>query len=330
MKEDKEIKNTNDEEKISEEELNLFNNKLHSIQKGINTLKSKFGSLLENIKKDDYELQYGLSFFESKQDMMLIYITNLLNYCYAKILGNQSITELPIISDNIKISSLIERIKVIEMKLQHLINKTINVNNQEKNKYQTTNEMDLKPKILSLYNKREDEEEENNKEEDEKNEEKPKKKKKKQIYLDKSEVYKVKSENIDFYENKEDKKKRRRQLDRDKEKIRNSEMMRNLREEMSDNPINYDNNRNSYYNKYMKEIEEYEKEHFVNITVPKKVIKQLKKKDNNIDDLSKIDTDLKILSNTLNEKNNYGKSKEKYNLNSKKSKSFLNKKRKHK
>ena len=126
------------------------------------------------------------------------------------------------------------------------------------------------------------------------------------------------------------KKKRRRQLDRDKEKIRNSEMMRNLREEMSDNPINYDNNRNSYYNKYMKEIEEYEKEHFVNITVPKKVIKQLKKKDNNIDDLSKIDTDLKILSNTLNEKNNYGKSKEKYNLNSKKSKSFLNKKRKHK
>ena len=330
MKEDKEIKNTNDEEKISEEELNLFNNKLHSIQKGINTLKSKFGSLLENIKKDDYELQYGLSFFESKQDMMLIYITNLLNYCYTKILGNQSITELPIISDNIKISSLIERIKVIEMKLQHLINKTINVNNQEKNKYQTTNEMDLKPKILSLYNKREDEEEENNKEEDEKNEEKQKKKKKKQIYLDKSEVYKVKSENIDFYENKEDKKKRRRQLDRDKEKIRNSEMMRNLREEMSDNPINYDNNRNSYYNKYMKEIEEYEKEHFVNITVPKKVIKQLKKKDNNIDDLSKIDTDLKILSNTLNEKNNYGKSKEKYNLNSKKSKSFLNKKRKHK
>ena len=330
MKEDKEIKNINDEEKISEEELNLFNNKLHSIQKGINTLKSKFGSLLENIKKDDYELQYGLSFFESKQDMMLIYITNLLNYCYTKILGNQSITELPIISDNIKISSLIERIKVIEMKLQHLINKTINVNNQEKNKYQTTNEMDLKPKILSLYNKGEDEEEENNKEEDEKNEEKPKKKKKKQIYLDKSEVYKVKSENIDFYENKEDKKKRRRQLDRDKEKIRNSEMMRNLREEMSDNPINYDNNRNSYYNKYMKEIEEYEKEHFVNITVPKKVIKQLKKKDNNIDDLSKIDTDLKILSNTLNEKNNYGKSKEKYNLNSKKSKSFLNKKRKHK
>ena len=330
MKEDKEIKNTNDEEKISEEELNLFNNKLHSIQKGINTLKSKFGSLLENIKKDDYELQYGLSFFESKQDMMLIYITNLLNYCYAKILGNQSITELPIISDNIKISSLIERIKVIEMKLQHLINKTINVNNQDKNKYQTTNEMDLKPKILSLYNKGEDEEEENNEEESEKNEEKPKKKKKKQIYLDKSEVYKVKSENIDFYENKEDKKKRRRQLDRDKEKIRNSEMMKNLREEMSDNPINYDNNRNSYYNKYMKEVEEYEKEHFINITVPKKVIKQLKKKDNNIDDLSKIDTDLKILSNTLNEKNNYGKSKEKYNSNSKRSKSFLNKKRKNK
>jgi hypothetical protein len=337
MEDDKEIKNNDKEDKISEEELNTFNNKLHSIQKGINTLKSKFGSLLENIKKDDYELQYGLSFFESKQDMMLIYITNLLNYCYTKILGQDSISESPIISDNIKISSLIERIKVIEMKLQHLINKTINVNNQEKNNNQTTNEMDLKPKILSMYNKNNDDndEEENNEEESEKsekNEKKAKKKKKMATYLDKSEIYKIKSENIDFYENKEDKKKRRRQIERDKEKIRNSEMMRSLREEMSDNPINYDNGSNSYYNKYMKEIEDYEKEHFVNITVPKKVIKQLKKKDNNIDDLSKIDTDLKILSNTLNEKNsyNYGKSKDKYKINTKKSKSFLNKKRKHK
>ena len=106
-------------------------------------------------------------------------------------------------------------------------------------------------------------------------------------------------------------------------------MMKNLRNEMSDNPISYDDN-NSHLNKYMKQIEEYEKEHFVNITVPKKIIKQLKKKDNNIDDLHKIDTELKILSNTLNDKksnsnNDNSKSKDKFN-----SKSFLKKKRKHK
>ena len=334
MEEDKEIKNIENDEKISEEELNIFNSKLHSIQKGVNILKSKFGSLLENIKKDDYELQYGLSFFESKQDMMLIYISNLLKYCYTKVSGTQPISDLPIIMDNIKITSLIERIKVIEMKLQHLINKTINVNNQDKNNIQTTNEMDLKPKILSIYNKNEDDNENNveEEEESEKIKEKKKAKKKKKIYLEKSDVYKVKSENIDFYENKEDKKRRRTQLDRDKEKIRNSEMMRNLREEMSDKPTNYDNNSNSYYNKYMKEVEEYEKEHFVNITVPKKVIKQLKKKDRNIDDLYKIDTNLKILSNTLDEKKYSNKSKEKNNSNSnsKRGKSFLKKKRKHK
>ena len=141
-----------DKEKISEEELNIFNTKLHSIQKGINTLKSKFTSLTENIQKEDYELQYGLSFFESKQDMMNIYITNLLHYCYAKILGNQPISGMPLIQDNIKISSLIERVKVIEMKLQHLINKTINISNKDKNNIETTTEMDLKPKILSIYN----------------------------------------------------------------------------------------------------------------------------------------------------------------------------------
>ena len=332
---DKEIKNLENDEKISEEEINTFNGKLHSIQKGLNTLKSKFDSLIENMKKDDYELQYGLSFFESKQDMMIIYISNLLNYCKAKIEGEKSILDLPFIDDNIKIASLIERIKVIEMKLQHLINKTINVNNDDKNKIKMGSEMDLKPKILSIFNKNEDNEENIEEEEEEKREkeeEKVKKSaKKKKIYMDKNEKYKIKSENIDFYENKEDKKKRRRQLDRDKEKIRNSEMMRNLREEMSDNPTLYDNNSNSYLNKYMKEVEKYENDHFVNITVPKKVIKQLKKKDNNVDDLLKIDTNLKLLSNTINEKSyldKSNKSKDKYK--SKNTKKFLNKKRKHK
>ena len=38
--------------KTSEEELNAFNTKLHNIQKAVNTLKSKFGSLIENIQKE--------------------------------------------------------------------------------------------------------------------------------------------------------------------------------------------------------------------------------------------------------------------------------------
>ena len=324
-KENNDIKNEENNETISEEELNIFNNKLHSILKGVNALKTKFDSLLDNIRKDDYELQYGLSFFESKQDMMMIYITNLLNYCKAKIEGSLPINNLPFIEDNIKIASLIERTKVIEMKLQHLINKTINANNDEK---KGTNEIDLKPKILSAFGMNEEDEEENSEEEIEKKAKK--KEKKKKIYMDKSELYKVKNENIDFYENKKEKKNRRRQQERDKEKIRNSETMRNLREEMSDNPTMFDNDRNSYLNKYMKEIEKYENDHFVNITVPKKVIKQLKKKDNNVDDLYKIDTNLKILSSTLYDKNYIKDKKDKDKFNPKKSKSFLNKKRIHK
>ena len=316
------IEKTNkDSNKISEEELNIFNTKIHSIQKGVNTLKSKFGSLLEKMKQEDYELQYGLSFFEAKQDMMIMYITNLLNYCYTKISGKESIQGMPFITDNIKIASLIERVKVIEMKLQHLINKTININNKDKNNIQTTNEMDLKPKILSIYN---NEEEEISEEEKNKKENKNKKNKMK-TYMEKSELYKLKNKDVDFYETKTEQRNRKRQLERGKEKIRNSEMMRNLKNEMSDKPINIDNNSNSYLNKYMKEVDEYEREHFVNISVPKKVIKQLKRKDNNVDDLFKIDSNLKILSNTLND--NYDKNKKVKN--DKSQKKFLNKKRKH-
>ena len=315
--------------KISEEELYIFNTKLHSIQKGINTLKSKFASLIENMKRDDYELQYGLSFFEAKQDMMNMYITNLLNYCCAKISGEQPISGMSLITENIRIASLIERVKVIEMKLQHLINKTININNKDKNNIQTTNEMDLKPKILSIYsnNNKLDEDEENNEESDEEKINKNKTKKNKmKTYMEKTELYKLKNKDVDFYETKAEQKNRKRQLERAKEKIRNSEMMQDLKNELSDKPINYDNNTNSYLNKYMKEVEQYEKDHFVNITVPKKVIKQLKRKDNNVDDLYKLDSNLKILSNTLNDnfdkKNNSSKDE--------KQKKFMNKKRKHK
>ena len=327
--------NIKNSDKISEEELNIFNTKLHSIQKGINTLKSKFTSLIENMKREEYELQYGLSFFESKQDMMNIYITNLLNYCYEKISGNP-ISGLPLISENIRISSLIERVKVIEMKLQHLINKTININNKDKNNIQTTNEMDLKPKILSIYNNKNNEsiEEEENSEENESDndtknkKEKKNKKSKMKTYMEKSELYKLKNKDVDFYETKAEQKNRKRQIERGKEKIRNSEMMRNLKNEISDKPINFDNNSDSYLNKYMKEVEKYEKEHFVNITVPKKVIKQLKRKDNNVDDLYKLDSNLKILSNTLND--NYDKKKNNNSGADKGQKKFLNKKRKHK
>ena len=319
-------KNNKDSNKISEEELNIFNTKIHSIQKGVNTLKSKFGSLLEKMKQEDYELQYGLSFFEAKQDLMIMYITNLLNYCYTKISGKESIQGMPFITDNIKIASLIERVKVIEMKLQHLINKTININNKDKNNIQTTNEMDLKPKILSIYNNKDNNNEEEEISEEEKNKKENKNKKNKmKTYMEKSELYKLKNKDVDFYETKTEQRNRKRQLERGKEKIRNSEMMRNLKNEMSDKPINIDNNSNSYLNKYMKEVDEYEREHFVNISVPKKVIKQLKRKDNNVDDLFKIDSNLKILSNTLND--NYDKNKKVKN--DKSQKKFLNKKRKH-
>ena len=144
--------------------------------------------------------------------------------------------------------------------------------------------------------------------------------------MEKSELYKLKNKDVDFYETKAEQRNRKRQIERGKEKIRNSEMMQDLKNELSDKPINYDNNSNSYLNKYMKEVEQYEKDHFVNITVPKKVIKQLKRKDNNVDDLYKLDSNLKIISNTLND--NFDK-KNKPN-NDIKHKKFLNKKRKHK
>ena len=82
-KEQKSLNNddNNNNIQITEEDLNSFNTKLHSIQKGINTLKSKFSSLIGNMQNEDYELQYGLSFFESKQDMINMYKKHYILIC---------------------------------------------------------------------------------------------------------------------------------------------------------------------------------------------------------------------------------------------------------
>lgn len=321
--------------KITERELVSFNNKIEHIYKTISLLKPKINSMVENIKKKDYELQYGLSFFESKQDMLLIYLSNILFYCLSKICGSKSIEDLHYIKDNIKLSSIIERIKIIETKLQYQIKKITNIDTSKNiNERNLSNEMDLKPKILTLGNnerkktvknknkinesKEKDVEEKEEEEIIEENENSNKEKEIKSFKNQKNIIkkldgtkdnyYKVKCDEIDFYENKEEKMKRKRQLERDREKIRNSEIIKDLRNEISEKPVNYDDN-DTYLNRYIKEKEKYENEHFVNLQIPKRVIKHLKKKDRKVDDLSRLDTTLKLLHNTINEEFTQEKSK---------------------
>lgn len=148
---------------------------------------------------------------------------------------------------------------------------------------------------------------------------------------------------VEFFETNSEKKLRKRQIENDKQRLKNSEFLNNLKEEISDKPKlieSYENN----YDKYMKDIENFENEHFTNIKVPKKIQKILKKKDRKNDDLNYFDKEIKQMSNVLfNDNLEEEKIKEnnnKYLLkkrfieneikeNNKNKKAFKNKKKKH-
>ena len=56
---------------------------------------------------------------------------------------------------------------------------------------------------------------------------------------------------------------------------------------------------NSKKEKYMKEIEDYENEHFTNLRVPKAVLKRLNKADRKLEDLNFFEKELRQTSNVL-------------------------------
>ena len=163
------------------------------------------------------------------------------------------------------------------MKLKSQIDRLISIseNKEEESNY--------KPRIISDENEGEEEEEE-----DEETKEKEKSKKK----------YQVQKRAIEFFETKDEKKERKRQIEKDRENIKNSEHIRNLREEMSDKP-HVVNSYTSHLDKRQQMLDDYNDEYFQTIRLSKKDKKYLKKKDNKVDDLAHIDRELKGIRNLL-------------------------------
>lgn len=258
----------------SHDDVLTFSTSLRSIKSQIDELNSKLSSLSTNLDSEDIEVKYGLSYYEAKQNMFLIYLSELIAYLASKVNATNSIDESPIVQNLIKIKALIEKEKNIDLKLQPQIKRLLSL--AERGDAQE--EANYKPRLI----------EENEEESDE-------------VEKEKKEIkYKVNKNMIEFYETKEENKKRKKQLDRDKERIRNSETIKELREEMSDAPkmINtYDTN----YDKYKKEIEEYEDEHFVNLRISKRDAKRLLRKDNKQNELYNIDKEFSRINNVLND-----------------------------
>ena len=265
-------------------EIITFNNTINTIKTEIDKVNSQLDTLDKNLDNETIELKYGLSFFEAKYQMFIMYLTELICYMSEKISAKESVENSPIIKQLLILKGLIEKSKVIDMKLKPQIDRLLSIaDNKEKNI-----EIGLKSRLLENENSNEENENEENSDEEINNQIKKREKAK----------YKINKANIEFFETKNEKRERQRQIEHDKEKLRDNEFIKELKEEISDKP-KLSENYNSKKEKYMKEIEDYENEHFTNLRVPKSVLKRLNKADKKNEDLNFFEKELRQTSNIL-------------------------------
>ena len=235
------------------------------------------------------------------------------------------------------LKTVLEKSKIIDLKLSNQISKHHKIAEEETvNKEET-----IKSRILD-----------DNEEETEEKEKKGKETKK----FKSAEESKYRAQNLyfDFTETNQEKKERKKNLEKAKDKLKNSEFYKEMIDELDTRPEEYKGELNTNYGKFMKEVNDYEENMMTKVLISKRKIKDLKKKDKKEEDLSNFNSELKNLSSILGDnmkseedsrkkENAYNKMKKKLKLdkkedikgreensnfrNSSKSKKFLGNKR---
>ena len=285
-----ELYKSNDDEKVdsnnqevsdytpTEEEKENFTSLLTNIRSNVDEVTKKMSGVLANFSQTDKaEIKYGISYLDSKNNFLLIYLTDLLLYSLLKTNG-KSINKSPIIKRMIYLKTILEKTKVIDLKLKTQIDRLLKLGEKSlednENKNNDYDENNFRPRILDN-----DDEAENEDEDNAENDEVKKKQAK----------YEVKKNFQEFFETTTENKSRKKQIEKAREKVRNSEMYIEIREQFNDTSREI-NNYDSQYSKFMKEVEDYEDDHFTRVKVPKREMKKIKKldrKDNDFSDIGK-------------------------------------------
>jgi len=185
-------------------------------------------------------IKQGLSYLESKNNMLLIYSIYMTYYALLKSQG-KLINSHPVIKKLIYLKYLIEKTKNIDTKLKPQIDKLIKLAESVNEDEEKDNKRDQANSNLNIGESKVyrpqllDEDNEEDMEEDEGDDKKNAKK-------NKNLKYKVESNLLDFYETKNEDKLRKTKIEKLKKKIRSSEMYKNLKNEASDNPLEFKNN----------------------------------------------------------------------------------------
>lgn len=150
---DEEVKvSTNDEdidEDASKDDKASFNSHINNIRSGIDTLNTKLSGLLTSFKSNKAETKYGISYLDTKNNMMLLYLSNLIFYSLSKASGDR-IEDNSVVKKLIYLKTLLEKSKVIDLKLKSQIDRLVKISEKEANGETTTSSNNLEEQNLKV------------------------------------------------------------------------------------------------------------------------------------------------------------------------------------
>ena len=329
---------------IPEEQVLQFKNNINILSSKVDELNDKISTFTNSLS--NLEIENGLSYLDSKNMFLSLYMSELTNFINFKVQGkyNENIIKNLI---NMKVTQ--EKLKVIDTKIKPQLDRM-----QRLAEGDITEENTSKPRIMDEFeNEEEDELEEEKKVIKEKKISKKTSEgkvikfknpnKTKEIIQPKSNIdaeeidnkttetkdlkekkidgnktsddkYKLNKLYFHFNETNEEKNNRRKDIEKKKEKLKNSELYRELVNEISDRPEEIgDDYSKSHVGKYMKQVDDYERDMMTRVFVGKKTIKHLRKRDQKDEDLGNFNSELKHLDSIFKydtERKNNGDAKE--------------------
>jgi hypothetical protein len=112
------------DENITKGDKDQFNNYLSDIRKNIDELSEKVKLFGDNLESDKAEMGYGISYLDAKNNMMLGYLMELIMYSLMKTTG-KDIDESETVRQLITTKTILERSKVIDLKMKSQIDRLI-------------------------------------------------------------------------------------------------------------------------------------------------------------------------------------------------------------
>eukprot|EP01038_Epipyxis_sp_PR26KG_P005893 gene5893-8131_t len=276
----------------------------------IDDLKGRIEPIKDNILKikqlvevDDEVIEY----LEAKQQILMCYCLNVVFYLYMKCLG-QSVRSHPVMKQLLKLRYLMEKMRPLDGKLKHQIDRMVKLASTNPN---DVNNQSLRPNLSNLLGNddneaSEDEEEEDNSmdvdDEDSDNEDADDKKYKSNKKAS-SEVYKApKLVAMPYKENESEITKRENRLEKQRKKLKQSELMDTLREEFGTAPETVGSSGIAKASGDLKRLAEeaeernrFEEERFIRMTMSRKDKKDNKRRMveasrlDNFDDIGDVD-----------------------------------------